>query len=111
MIALTMPKSASDYLCDLYMDEDVYVDIAQHGCSGGTAHSHIYYTDTAKFFHTYEESIYNEYEDLYGHSILFDAVNTGNCESMMEVMNWCTWWYIENWAQNAVSNMEDKEAG
>jgi|TARA_B100000085_G_scaffold215395_1_gene199675 lipopolysaccharide biosynthesis protein len=91
---------AHDYLCDTY-DMDALNDIAKYGCMSGAAHDHIYYTDTVEFFDQYEERIMDDFEMIFGESIMDAAVKAG-MDTIQSIKNWCTWWFIEEYAVNAV---------
>ena len=89
----------ADYLNDTY-DMDTLKDIADHGCSSGAAHDHIYYSETTEFFDQYEERIVQAFDDVFGENIFSAAAEAGH-ESIQCIKNWCTWWYIEDFAQYA----------
>lgn len=89
-----------DYLSDTY-DMDTLKDIAKYGCISGCATSHICYKDTVEFFDQYEERISADYELIFDEPIVKAAVNAGMA-NIMSIKNWCTWWFIEEYATNAV---------
>jgi len=89
-----------DYLCDTY-DTEQCKDIANYGCISGCATSHITYKDTVEFFDQYEERICDDYELIFDEPIVKAAVNAGMTD-IMSIKNWCTWWFIEEYAQMAV---------
>jgi len=89
-----------DYLCDTY-DMDTLKDVANYGCISGCATSHITYTETNEFFDEYEHRIMSDYELIFDEPIVKAAVNAG-MTCIMEIKNWCTWWFIEEYAQLAV---------
>jgi|TARA_R100000482_G_scaffold117362_1_gene60909 hypothetical protein len=91
---------AHDYLCDTY-DMDALTDIAKFGCISGAAHDHINYKDTTEFFDQYEERISDDYELMFGEPIVKAAVNAGMTD-IISIKNWCTWWFIEEYATRAV---------
>ena len=90
----------ADYLCCTY-SMDALKDIATHGCASGAAHDHIYTSETTEFFDQYEERIVQAFDDVFGESIFKAAAEAGN-ESIQCIKNWCTWWYIEDFAQFAI---------
>ena len=94
-----------DYLSDTY-DMDTLKDIANHGCISGCASSHISYKDTCEFFDQYEERIINDYELIFDESIFKAAVNAG-MDDIISMKNWCTWWFIEDYAERAVLAEEE----
>lgn len=89
-----------DYLCDTY-DMDTLKDIANYGCISGAAHGHIYYKDTIEFYDQYWERIHDDYKLIFGEHIIKAAVNAG-MDDIISIQNWCTWWFIEQYATNAV---------
>ena len=89
-----------DYLCDTYTTEQCKA-IAHHGCISGVASSHITYMETNEFFDQYEDRIMSDFELIFDEPIVKAAVNAG-MTSIMEIKNWCTWWFIEQYAQMAV---------
>jgi len=93
-----------DYLCDTY-DTETCKDIVNHGCISGCATSHITYKDTNEFFDEYEDLIYDRFENIFDESIVKAAVNAG-MTNIMDIKNWCTWWFIEDYAQMAVDAAE-----
>lgn len=93
-----------DYLCDTY-DTEQCKDIADHGCISGAATCHITYKDTVEFFDQYEERISERFEDIFDESIVKAAVSAG-MDDIISIKNWCTWWFIEDYAQMAVDAAE-----
>ena len=93
-----------DYLCDTY-DTEQCKDIANYGCISGAATCHITYKDTVEFFDQYEERISERYEDIFDESIVKAAVSAG-MDDIISIKNWCTWWFIEDYAQMAVDAAE-----
>jgi len=91
---------AHDYLFDTY-DMDTLKDIAEYGCQSGCAHAHIYYKDTVEFFDQYEDRIVDDFDLIFGDNIFKVATEMGN-DTIRSIKNWCTWWFIENFAQLAV---------
>lgn len=91
---------AHDYLCDTY-DMDTLKDIAKYGCASGSAHDHIYYSETAEFFDQYEDRIVDDFDNIFGENIFKYAADAG-MDTIQSIKNWCTWWFIENYAQLAV---------
>tara|TARA_Y100000401_G_scaffold106312_1_gene99704 strand:- start:866 stop:1189 length:324 start_codon:yes stop_codon:yes gene_type:complete len=93
----------ADYLVSTY-SMDTLKDIAEHGCASGAAHSHIYYRDTVEFFDQYEEQIVYAYDHVHGGNI-FEAASNAGQESIQCIKNWCTWWFIEDFANYACWSM------
>lgn len=91
---------AHDYLCDTY-DMDALKDIAEYGCESGCAHAHIYYKDTIEFYDQYWERIHDDFKLIFGENIIKAALDAG-MDTIQSIQNWCTWWFIENYAQLAV---------
>ena len=89
-----------DYLCDTY-DMDTLKDVANYGCISGCATRHITYTQTSEFFDQYQERISDDYELIFDEPIVKAAVNAGMTD-IISIKNWCTWWFIEEYAQLAV---------
>ena len=86
----------ADYLTSTY-SMDALKDIAKHGCESGAAHDHIYYSQTNEFFDQYEEHIVQAFDVVFGENI-FEAAAKAGQESIQCIKNWCTWWYIEDFA-------------
>ena len=89
-----------DYLCDTY-DTEQCKDIAKYGCISGAATCHLTYMETNEFFDEYEDRIMSDYELIFGEPIVKAAVNAG-MTCIMDIKNWCTWWFIEEYAEMAV---------
>lgn len=99
---------AHDYLCDTY-DTEQCKDIANYGCISGAATSHINYKDTEEFFDEYEDQISNRFEFIFDEPIVRAAVKAG-MDDIISIKNWCTWWFIEEYAQMAVQAEESVAA-
>ena len=93
----------ADYLVSTY-SMDTLKDIAQHGCASGAAHDHIYYCETTEFFDQYEERIVQAFDDVFGENI-FEAAAKAGQQSIQCIKNWCTWWFIEDFAQYTIESI------
>ncbi len=80
---------------------DTLKDVANYGCISGCATQHITYTQTSEFFDQYEGRISDDYELIFDEPIVKAAVNAG-MDDIISIKNWCTWWFIEEYAQLAV---------
>ena len=92
-------------------DQEQLQEIADHGCTSGVCHKHIYYVDTISFFDKYEGEILDLIHIRYGVDTLVDIFKEHDaCYDAYR--NDCCWLFIENVATDYViemENMEEKE--
>ena len=100
-----MTTSAYDQIVETY-DIDTLRDIRDHGCSSGCAHDHIYYSDTIKFYDSYQDEIVDYIETMVGTEVLVDIFKQSDA-SLDLYKNEVTWTYIELLAGQLVDQYED----
>lgn len=88
-------------------DSEELSDIAEHGCASGCASSHIYYSDTSKFFDKYESDIQEYLADNFGDDFMFQLVT--DCHDMTDMKNKLVWTFIELVAYDYINSMTDEE--
>ena len=90
-------------------DTECMQEIANHGCTSGVCHKHIYYVDTIAFFNKYEGEILDLIHIRYGTDELVKMFEKSEaCYDMYR--NECTWCFIENVAQDHIMELEQMEA-
>ena len=104
ILLLMTLSSAVQSILETYDSEELN-DIANHGCQSGCASSHIYYSETSKFFDKYEEDIYDYLRDIFGDNFLSELV-TG-CHDMTDMKNKLVWGFIELVASDYINSMTD----
>jgi len=82
-------------------------EIVEHGCVSGVAHSHIYYSDTIKFFDEYEDEIIEYIADTLGGEFNEELWANNPC-NITGYKNDTTWTYIELVASQLVDEYEDQ---
>ena len=83
-------------------------EIADHGCTSGVCSQHIYYADTIAFFDKYEGEILDLIHIRYGVDELVSIFKRSEADFDM-YKNECCWLFIENVAQDAIIEMEERE--
>ena len=87
-------------------DYETAKDIVNHGCASGVAHDHIYYSDTIKFFDTYEDEIIEYIADTLGGEYN-EQLWTDNSCNLTGYKNDTVWTYVELIASLIVDQHED----
>ena len=86
-----------------------FKEIANHGCSSGVCHEHIYYGDTTRFFNEYEGEILDYFADTgLDDEFLVDMFRRSNAE-LATYKNTVVWCFIEMVAQEVIVT-EDEAA-
>ena len=88
-------------------DLETLREIVEHGCVSGVAHSHIYYSDTIKFFDEYEDEIIEYISDTLGGEFNEELWTNNPC-NITGYKNDTTWTYIELVASQLVDEYEDQ---
>ena len=101
-----MMETAFDSVRDSYPDIEILREIRDHGCVSGVAHQHIYYSDTIKFFDTYEDEIVEYIADTLGDEFNEELWNNnpGNITGYKNDSAWC---YVELVASLLVDQYEN----
>ena len=89
-------------------DLDQLQEIADNGCESGVCSQHIYYADTIAFFNKYEGEILDLIHTRYGVDELVSIFKRSEADFDM-YKNECCWLFIENVAQDAIIEMEERE--
>ena len=97
-------ESALESIKDSY-DVDTLRDIAEHGCSSGLAHSHIYYDQCGEFFDNYEDEIIEYIADQLGGEFNEQLWIDNPCNPIC-YKNETVWTYIDLVAQQLVEEYE-----
>jgi len=84
-------------------------EIANHGCSSGVCHEHIYYGDTKAFFGEYEDDIMDYFESNYGTEFLVEVFKDADANLDIYMNNMC-WAFIESVAFVAVDEDDERIA-
>lgn len=88
-------------------DTECMQEIANHGCTSGVCHKHIYYVDTIAFFDKYEAEILDLIHIRYGVDTLVDIFKQHDaCYDAYR--NDCCWLFIENVATDIVTTLEEE---
>ena len=88
-------------------DTECMQEIANHGCTSGVCHKHIYYVDTIAFFDKYEAEILDLIHIRYGVDTLVDIFKEHDaCYDAYR--NDCCWLFIENVATDIVTTLEEE---
>jgi len=97
-----MMENAYDSVRDSYPDIETLREIVEHGCQSGVAHQHIYYSDTVKFFDTYQDEIESscDTEDL-------NYCWNNNPTFIDGYKNDVVWYYVEQTAKQLIEQYED----
>ena len=91
---------------DTYSVEE-FQTIANHGCSSGVCHQHIYYGDTIRFYDKYEDEILEYIKDTgLEDEFLVDIFRRSNA-SINSYKNTVTWCFIEMIASNINWKVEE----
>ena len=101
-----MMETAFDSVRDSYPDIEILREIRDHGCVSGVAHQHIYYSDTIKFFDTYEDEIVEYIADTLGGEFNEELWNNNPC-NITGYKNDSAWCYVELVASLLVDQYED----
>ena len=89
-------------------DTECMQEIANHGCTSGVCHKHIYYVDTIAFFDKYEAEILDLIHIRYGSDTLVDIFKQHDaCYDAYR--NDCCWLFIENVAQDVIQDLENEQ--
>ena len=88
-------------------DTESLQEIANHGCTSGVCHKHIYYVDTIAFFDKYEAEILDLIHIRYGVDTLVEIFKQHDaCYDAYR--NDCCWMFIENVATDIVTTLEEE---
>ena len=87
-------------------DIETLRDIRDYGCVSGVAHDHIYYSDTVKFFDTYEDEIVEYIADTLGGEFNDELWSNNTC-NITGYKNDSAWCYVELVASLLVDQYED----
>ena len=87
-------------------DIETLREIRDYGCSSGVAHDHIYYSDTVKFFDTYEDEIVEYIADTLGGEFNDELWSNNTC-NITGYKNDSAWCYVELVASLLVDQYED----
>ena len=101
-----MMETAFDSVRDSYPDIEILREIRDHGCVSGVAHQHIYYSDTVKFFDTYEDEIVEYIADTLGGEFNEELWTNNPC-NITGYKNDSAWCYVELVASLLVDQYED----
>jgi hypothetical protein len=102
LIMLFYTQTLTDVLAERFTDMDEVRDIANHGCAMGVS-GFIYYHETTKFFHDYEDDIEDVCYDTLGDDFMsIVAKNTTSVQGMIQVM---VWHVIETYCQYVLDNV------
>ena len=86
-------------------DKETMEEIANHGCSSGVCHEHIYYGDTIRFYDKYEDEIIDYFNNYYDDDFLVGLFKNANA-SLGLYKNYVTWAYIESVSMDVISQDE-----
>ena len=89
-------------------DTETLSEIANHGCTSGVCHKHIYYVDTIAFFDKYEAEILDLIHTRYGVDELVSIFKRSDADYDM-YRNECCWLFIENVAQDVMQSLENEQ--
>ena len=98
-------KTAFDTIKETY-DIETLREIRDHGCASGVAHDHIYYSDTLKFFDTYEDEIIEYIADTLGGEFNEELWTNNPC-NITGYKNDTVWCFIELVADQLINEYED----
>jgi len=106
MISLPNPTTTASvkYLQEVYTLDELK-DIAEHGCSTGVAHAHIYYTETWEFFLQFEDEVEDLLFSVYGEDYLTYFSKDG-VTSVRQLVNDMVWSYLSLVAQDIINTVE-----
>ena len=113
-----LQKAVIDYILNYYStDEEIksFVgDLLQYGCQSGMINDLVYYSDTIKFYDTYEDDIEdlitNFMEDLGIESrpLFIESLN-GSAENMTQEKNLLSWFAFEETAKSLNDELKINE--
>ena len=103
---MSLINDAINELKDEYSPSD-FKEIVEHGCVSGAARSHIYYTETEKFYDKYEEDIVEYLEDTYGVDYLGNVLLQEADNLLRHYKNSVVWIFIELIALDELQEVEE----
>ena len=92
-----------------YTLED-FKEIANHGCSSGVCHEHIYYGDTTRFYDKHEDEILEYINDVgLDEDFLVDMFRRSNAD-LTTYKNTVVWCFIEMIAVETIEEAQEEYA-
>ena len=103
----TTYEDAIDELKQDYNDINDWREIRDHGCEGGSCHSHIYYAETNKFFDNYEHAIVECITDAVGDDGVVDIFQ-GAGNDITTYKNNMVWGFIHYVSQSIIEEYNEE---
>ena len=96
----------TDALNERFDDIDEVYDVANYGCSMGIS-DFVYYHETTKFFHEFEDDIEDVCHDTLGEDFMEQlSRGTTSIPNLIQVMVWHT---IETYCQRVMNDKEESK--
>lgn len=100
-------QQLTDALNERFDDLDEIKDVAKYGCAIGVS-GFVYYHETTKFFHEFEDDIEDVCYDTLGDDFMsIIAKNTTSVQGMIQVM---VWHVVETYCQRVVDHEDSIQA-
>ena len=100
-------EDAIDELKQDYNDINDWREIRDHGCEGGSCHSHIYYAETNKFFDKYEHAIVEYITDTVGNDGVVDIFQSAG-NDITTYKNNMVWDFIHYVSQSVIEEYNEE---